>query len=817
MARTLIDELYARFGLEYDRASFRRFETAAERAKGKLDAITGAATRIGFALSAIGVAAAVPLRAIASAGIATDAAMRQLEARTGATTEQLARFKRQAYEVGSQLPLNTADIIRAQTAFVQLGNSIDEAVQATPGIAQFAVAAEGADVESSARYASIALKAFGLEAGDATDVLDQMLLAETKTAATAVDIGNAFRYSGQSAADAGLDTATYIATLGTLAGSGRSAEESSIGLNALLTKLAGAMSGIGEGGKLVGDALAALGIEFEDVQGTMRSGPQGFVEFIRLLREQSKELDPEILTGALRALVGESYASSFSYLVQNVDELNQVTEAGLDASGESARQAAIKMEGLSGAVESYKAQWDTVKNVISDLSVAAPLERLLRWAADLMGWLVETNEQGELIRGWLIKAIGAALKFGLVLGGVGAALLSTLASAHALLFLLNMSIVQQFLGGIVSAFGLVRAAAVQAALTAQAAWLRFYLTLKLGGWRGLALTMFEPIRLKAIATFAAIRTHSIAAWASMRAGAAAGLASFATFAKSPVASTRAALSRMVTFAVASFRAIRISAMLTWTAITLGAVLLVALLIAAWKPVSTFFKGLWQGFTDNIAPVRDALGRLADAFGPIGTAASAVFRGIGAAFKWVAGLFGEQTDAGRSFGEWLANFLVSSIDQITAWVEGIKTALKAVGGWLKWPFEQLGKLLPGSDAPEGPLSRLTDAGRAIVDTIAEGARTATPLKATLAAGVLALPSVADLTPSLPVGPAPAQVVAPAVARNTSLTLNLAPGAIAIQGDGQDPEAIARAVQKELERAMTEEWRSVAEQADSNEGA
>ena len=51
----------------------------------------------------------------------------------------------------------------------------------------------------------------------------------------------------------------------------------------------------------------------------------------------------------------------------------------------------------------------------------------------------------------------------------------------------------------------------------------------------------------------------------------------------------------------------------------------------------------------------------------------------------------------------------------------------------------------------------------------------------------------------------------------MTLNLAAGAISIEGAGGDPEAIALAVRKELEKAMTEEWRSVAEQADSNEGA
>ena len=127
------------------------------------------------------------------------------------------------------------------------------------------------------------------------------------------------------------------------------------------------------------------------------------------------------------------------------------------------------------------------------------------------------------------------------------------------------------------------------------------------------------------------------------------------------------------------------------------------------------------------------------------------------------------------------------------------------------------MLPFSDARIGPFSRLTEAGRAIVETLAVGVRQARPLDEVLASGAFRLPTLDQIAPLLPVGPAPIQAAAAGGVGSTSLTLNLAAGAISIQGDGQDPEAIARAVQKELERAMTEEWRSVAEQADSNEGA
>ena len=266
---TILDTLITRIGPEFiGKGELRKLESAVGRMQAKLDSVGSSALRMGTAVTASTVA-------IAAAGIETDKALRTLEARSGATADELERFKRQAYEIGSQLPLNTADIIRAQTAFVQLGNSIRQAVAATPGIARFAVGAEGVGIEDSARYASIALRAFGLNAEDTQLVLDQMLLAETKTAAAARDIGEAFRFSAQSAADAGLGTQSFIAILGTLAGSGRSAEESSQGLNVLLTKLSKGMSGVGRGGKMVTDVLEKIGLSGEDVERAFREGRRG--------------------------------------------------------------------------------------------------------------------------------------------------------------------------------------------------------------------------------------------------------------------------------------------------------------------------------------------------------------------------------------------------------------------------------------------------------------------------------------------------------------------------------------------------------------
>ena len=280
---TVLDELIVKIGPEIvGTAGLKRLDKRLNAMKAKLSSFGTAAIRAGTVVTGLGVS-------VAFQGIKTDAALRQLEARTGASADQLERFKKQAYEIGSQLPLNTADIIRAQTAFVQLGNSMEATEKATPGIAMAAVAAEGVNVEDAARFADRALRAFNLDASETTYLLDQMLKAETKTPATMREIGEAFKYSAQSAADAGLDTASYIATLGTLAGSGRSAEESSQGFNVLLQKLSKGMTGVGRGGKMVEKVLAKAGISMEDLAKMKEvGGPDWIFNFLETLEARRR-------------------------------------------------------------------------------------------------------------------------------------------------------------------------------------------------------------------------------------------------------------------------------------------------------------------------------------------------------------------------------------------------------------------------------------------------------------------------------------------------------------------------------------------------
>ena len=81
-------------------------------------------------------------------------------------------------------------------------------------------------------------------------------------------------------------------------------------------------------------------------------------------------------------------------------------------------------------------------------------------------------------------------------------------------------------------------------------------------------------------------------------------------------------------------------------------------------MSTFFRGMWTGITENLEPVREALGRLREALSPVGGA-------MRSAFGWLADLLPDLTVEGESFGEAMVRALVAAIDAVTALVSFLR--------------------------------------------------------------------------------------------------------------------------------------------------
>ena len=122
--------------------------------------------------------------------------------------------------------------------------------------------------------------------------------------------------------------------------------------------------------------------------------------------------------------------------------------------------------------------------------------------------------------------------------------------------------------------------------------------------------------------------------------------------------------------------------------------LAAIIIAAWKPISTFFAGLWGGLIDEAGRVSEAWTRLMDELGPVGDGIKAIFGLVGDAWSAFVSLFDtDATETGRGWATAIVDGIVAVIDGVrsvvTWWntmVATVKEVVTISWDWLTAPFK-----------------------------------------------------------------------------------------------------------------------------------
>ena len=394
MPTTVIDTLITEFVFKGDRRELDRLEQGVKNLNKRINDVVRP-----FAVA--GTVGAAALGLIGKAGLNTEEALLRTRAALGLTEDQMRTLREEALRVGSRLPLNTADIVNAQQAYGKLGATFQEIIRDTPAIAGAAVAT-GLAPEQVARYARIIQNVFG---GDVAGNLDVMLKAANNSAGAFMDFGESLQFSGQSAADAGLDFQTYIATLGGIAGAGREVQSISPGLAAMWARLAKAEEDIGEGGQTVTDAFQGVGISMEDVNAAMDGTADGFVRLLELINKAN--LTSSQLTALLSTLAGDTYSASISYAVQNPEAIRELLDHLEQAGGEVERQQEIIISGASGGIKEMMAQIDTLLNRLAEFGTLAGIQSFTNAVSALIGWLTKTNEENELVNKGFLQLISA--------------------------------------------------------------------------------------------------------------------------------------------------------------------------------------------------------------------------------------------------------------------------------------------------------------------------------------------------------------------------------------------------------------------------
>ncbi len=184
---------------------------------------------------------------------------------------------------------------------------------------------------------------------------------------------------------------------------------------------------------------------------------------------------------------------------------------------------------------------------------------------------------------------------------------------------------------------------------------------------------------------------------------------------------------MIKNAIVAFRTFSITLLtspLGWIALAVAGVAF--LIFKYWKPITAFFKGMWQGLKEGLQPLMPLFKR-------IGTALEPIIRPIRAIINWFKKLIkpvedtgGAAESMGLKFGKAIANIIVKFVEliakalecgvKITSMLaEGIMRGIAKVKDCIAKVSQVIRDHLPHSPAKTGPLKDLNKVK--IVETIA----------------------------------------------------------------------------------------------------
>ena len=396
---TQLDALFVEIFFKGDQQALDNFKRGWKELDNRIKRTQQTLDNFSKRLAVAGTVGTATLGLIGKAGLDTEEALLRVRAQLGLTENQMRTLREEALRIGSTLPLNTKDIVDAQLEYGKLGATFEEIIRDAPTIAGAAVAT-GMEPAQVAQYARIIRNVFG---GDINTNLNLMVRLANRGNATFVQLGESLQFSGQSAADAGLDFRTYLAVLGGVAGAGRSVDSVAQGLTGMWARLAKANEDIGRGGKIVMEAFEGVGISFESVNAAMDGTAEGFVNVLSLIKDA--ELSTGQLTALLSTLAGDTYSASISFAVQNPEFIQSLLREAELAPGEIIRQQAITMSGASGGLKEMKAQIDTLLNRLAEFGTLTAIETFTRMIGALVAWLTKTNEEGDLVNRRFLQLI----------------------------------------------------------------------------------------------------------------------------------------------------------------------------------------------------------------------------------------------------------------------------------------------------------------------------------------------------------------------------------------------------------------------------
>ena len=295
-----------------------------------------------------------------------EAAMSQVQAVSGADSDELEQLTKKAEEMGATTKFTATDSAEAFNYMAMAGWKTEDMLDGISGIMQLAAAANE-DLGTTSDIVTDALTAFGLKASDAGMFSDVLAAASSNANTNVSMMGETFKFAASMAGSLGYSVQDVALMTGLMANSGIKASMAGTALNSIMTRLS-------TNTHHARDTLEELGIKFFDAQGNARP----LVDVMEELRDATANMNDEQKTSVANAIAGtNSQKGLLAILNASEEDYNKLAGAIDNASGASKRMADTQLDNLKGSITLLQSAVDGVK-----ISFGSRLNHYVRDVAD---------------------------------------------------------------------------------------------------------------------------------------------------------------------------------------------------------------------------------------------------------------------------------------------------------------------------------------------------------------------------------------------------------------------------------------------------
>ncbi len=665
-------------------------------------------------------------------------AMSEVGAISNATAAELKILEKSALDLGAATSYSASQVAMGQKYLAMAGFNTAQIAAAMPGMLDLA-AAGTMDLARASDIASDILTQFGLEAKQMGVVADVLSKTFTTSNTNLELLAETMKYVGPVARSAGASIQETAAMAGFMANMGLKGSMAGTALRSMFLKLQGPT---GESAK----EIARLGLTTKDASGNLLP----MFDILQQLEKATGRMGSADRDAALKKMFGEEAVTGvMALLAQGTDKLRAYAKALESSTGTAAKVAARQLSNLKGAVTILGSAWEGLQITIGSVFLPV-LTSLVGLAAKAATWL---NALAK-------TPVGQALIYFAGAAAVAVIASTALAAAGAMLPYVISGITAALapLGAALAAISWPIWIAIGAAGLLYLAWKSNF-----GGLHGLVARWWTKISLTVRGVMAVI--------GSLKGGLGSIRGELAKDIKAQgLLGLVTTISRVV-FRLMNFFGGLISVFrLTWSFIVTTLEPAFTVLIDALRPLGTAAgylgtalggaaaatqAGAWTQWgqilgwltSGVLMPLADIIASVIFLFvalgKDIGTIAAVVYTAGENIVLAVSAMWTQIKTFFQTFD--LAEFGMKLLD---TFVTGIQARAGSVYDAVRSALGPVGRLLPHSDAQEGPLSSLKSSGMSLIGTMAEGVTVNRGALKAAAAGAFAGLALALPAPGLP---------------------------------------------------------------------